>query len=147
ARRGLARSPARAQAHLRDEVAQRLARILPNLPIEVVVSSHEGDPSARLVHLAEREQADLVIVGSNQRGAVGRLFAGSVALDLLRDSATNVIVVPGAALPAVAQIPPVIRKVLVATDLSPVGNRAIDYALAVAPSEGEIVVVHVVSPN
>lgn len=146
-RLGLAGSPARAHDHLRDEVAQRLARILPNLPIEVVVSSHEGDPSARLVHLAEREQADLVIVGSNQRGAIGRLFAGSVALDLLRDSATNVIVVPGAALPPVTQIAPVVRKVLVATDLSSVGNRAIEYAMAVAPPESEIVVVHVVSPN
>lgn len=145
-RLGLADSASSAQDHLRDEVAKRLARVLPTLPVKVVVSPHDGDPSARLVHLAEREHADLVIVGSHQRGAVGRLFAGSVALDLLRDSATNVLVVPGAAA-SVAQIAPVVQRVLVATDLSPVGNRALAYALAVTPPDAEIVVVHVMSPN
>lgn len=147
ARMGLLDSPAQSEQHLRDEIARRLARAVPALPIEVVVSAHDGDPSARLAHLAEREAADLVVVGSHQRGAVERLFSGSVALDLLRDAATNVLVVPGASVAPVAKLPPAIRRVLVATDLSPVGNRAVEYALAVAPHDGEVIVVHVVSPN
>lgn len=147
ARMGLLDSPAQAQEQLRDEIARRLARAVPALPIDVVVSAHEGDPAARLAHLAEREQADLVIVGSHQRGAVERLFTGSVALDLLRDSATNVLVVPGATTAPVSQLPPSVRRILVATDLSPIGNRAVGYALAIAPPDGEVIVLHVVSPN
>lgn len=147
ARMGLLDSPEQSQQHLRDEIARRLARAVPALPIDVVIAAHEGDPGARLTHLAEREEADLVIVGSHQRRAVERLFTGSVALDLLRDASTNVLVVPGARAVAVAQLPPVLRRILVATDLSPIGNRAVAYALAVAPHDGEVIVVHVVSPN
>ena len=147
ARMGLLDSPDRSQEHLRDEIARRLARAVPALPIEVVVSAHDGDPAARLAHLAERERADLVIIGSHQRGAVERLFTGSVALELLRDASTNVLVVPGAGTAPVTQLPPAMRRILVATDLSPVGNRALDYALAIAPADGEVIVVHALSPN
>ncbi|MCO5107710.1 MAG: universal stress protein [Burkholderiaceae bacterium] len=147
ARMGLLDEPGRSQEHLREEIARRLARAVPALPIDVVVSAHGGDPAARLAHLAEREQADLVIVGSHQRGAIERLFAGSVSLDLLRDAPTNVLVVPGGATAAVSQLAPAVRRILVATDLSPVGNRAVAYALAIAPPGGEVIVVHAVSPN
>ncbi len=147
ARMGLRDDLGQSQQQLRDEITRRLARAVPALPIEVVVSAHEGDPGARLAHLAEREEADLVVVGSNQRSTVERLFAGSVSLDLLRDAATNVLVVPGAGAAAITRLPPVVRRVLVATDLSPVGNRAVEYALAVAPADGEVIVAHVVSPN
>ncbi len=147
ARLGLLDDPAQVERHLRDEIARRVARALPSLHMEVVVSPHDGDPSARLAHLAEREQADLVLVGSNQRGALERLFTGSIALDLLRDSAANVLVVPGAAVSSLAQLPPVIRRIVAATDLSSIGNRAVAHALALAPADAEVVVVHVVSPN
>lgn len=146
-RLGLLDDPARAQHLLRDEIAQRLARALPSLTVEVVVASHEGDPAARLAHLAEREQADLLLVGSHQRNAVERLFTGSVALDLLRESTANVLVVPGAAVASISPLPPLLRRVVAATDLSSIGNRAVAYALAVAPEGAEVVVVHVVSPN
>ena len=143
---GLFDSPAQAQQHRkRDRAPPREA--VPALPIGVVVAGHDGDPGARLAHLAVREQADLVIVGSHQRGTVERWFAGSVSLDLLRDAATNVLVVPGATAAAVSQLPPAVKRILVATDLSPVGNRAVAYALAIAPSDGEVIVVHALSPN
>ncbi len=147
ARMGLLDAPAESQQRLCDEIARRLARAVPALPIEVVISAHDGDPAARLAHLAEREEADLVIVGSRQRGAVEQLFAGSVSLDLLRDAPTNVLVVPAGRVAAVSQLPPAVRRILAATDLSPVGNRAVAYALAIAPAGGEVVVVHAVSPN
>lgn len=147
ARLGLLDDSARTQQHLREEIADRIARALPSVPVEVVVTAHEGEPAARLAHLAEGEQADLLLVGSNQRNAVEQLFSGSVSLEVLRDSATNVLVVPGAAIAAVTPLPPVIRRIVAATDLSPVGNRAVAHALALAPQGAEVVVVHVLSPN
>ncbi len=146
-RLGLLDDRTRAQHHLREEIAERIARALPSLPVEVVVSAHEGEPAASIARLAEREQADLLLVGSHQRNAVERLFTGSVALDLLRDSAVNVLVVPGAAVASTSPLPPVIRRIVAATDLSPIGNRAVAHALALAPAGAEVVVVHVVSPN
>ncbi|MBN9460129.1 MAG: universal stress protein [Burkholderiales bacterium] len=147
ARMGLHDAPAEAQQRLRDEIARRLARALPALPIEVVVAADEGDAAAQLAQLAERERADLIVTGSHQRGAVERLFSGSVALDLMREAPTNILVVPGAALAAVTGLPPVVRRILAATDLSPLGNQALAYALSIAPPNGEVILVHVVSPN
>lgn len=147
ARLGLLDAPADTRPHLRDEIARRIARALPGVPVEVVVSAHEGEPAAQLVHLAEREQTDLLLVGSQQRRAVERLFSGSVALDLMRESTTNVLVVPGATVAATSLLPPTIRRIVTATDLSAIGNRAVAHAFAIAPEGAEIVVVHVVSPN
>ncbi|MCC7058784.1 MAG: universal stress protein [Burkholderiaceae bacterium] len=147
ARMGLLDTPAESQQRLHQEISRRLARALPSLPVEVVVSDDAGEPAARLAHLAERERADLIVTGSHQRGAVERLFSGSVSLDLMRDAGTNVLVVPGAVIAAATQLPPVVRRVLAATDLSPTGNQALAYALAITPASGEVIVVHVLSPN
>ncbi len=146
-RLGLLDDPTLARQHVREEIVARIGRALPSVPFEVVVSAHQGEPAARLAQLAESEQADLLLVGSHQRNAVERLFTGSVALDLLRDSPANVLVVPGAAVASVSLLPPVIRRIVAATDLSPIGNRAVAHALALAPSGAEVVVVHVISPN
>ncbi|WP_272484950.1 universal stress protein [Zeimonas sediminis] len=148
-RMGLAGSPDEAQGLLQQALADHVAQLEPELPADVVVSPHLGDPAARLAHLAERENADLVVAGTHQRGPLQRLFAGSVSLQLLRDSATNLIIVPTAeaeaAAPAAA--PHEVRRVLAATDLSPNGNRAIAQALAIAPAGAEVRIVHVMSPN
>src|SRR5690606_23753498 len=109
----------------------RVAELEPELPADVVVSAHLGDAAARLAHLAERENADLVIAGTHQRGPLLRLIAGSVSLQLLRDAATNLIVVPttDSAAAALAATPHEVRRLLVATDLSETGNRAVAHAL------------------
>src|SRR5690606_21928811 len=97
---------------------------------------------------AERENADLVISGTHQRGPLQRLFAGSVSLQLLRDATTNLIVVPTIdAAAAGAAAPHEVRRLLVATDLSETGNRAVAHALALAPAGAEVRIIHVMSPN
>lgn len=148
-RMGLPDTPDEAQARLQEALANRVAELEPELPADVVVSAHLGDPAARLAHLAERENADLVIAGTHQRGPLLRLIAGSVSLQLLRDAATNLIVVPttDAAAAALAATPHEVRRVLVATDLSETGNRAVAHALALAPAGAEVRIIHVMSPN
>ena len=47
-----------------------------------------------LHELAERESADLIVVGSSHRGALGRILAGSVAERLLQGSPCAVAVAP-----------------------------------------------------
>jgi nucleotide-binding universal stress UspA family protein len=53
-----------------------------------------ASPAAGLHDLAEREQADLIVLGSSHRGALGRVLAGSVAERLLHGSPCAVAVAP-----------------------------------------------------
>ena len=52
-----------------------------------------GDPGDMIVEAAEAEQADMVLVGSHGRGAVGRFFIGSVSEHVVRHAPCPVLVV------------------------------------------------------
>jgi nucleotide-binding universal stress UspA family protein len=148
-RMGLEDAPEQAQERLREMLAERIASLEPGLTAEVVVSPHLGDPAGRLVHLAEREGADLIVSGTHQRGPLARLFTGSVSLQLLREAGTNLAIVPTPEASATHPTPlrSEVRRVLVATDLSVHGNHAVAYALNLAPPGAEVTLIHVVSPN
>jgi nucleotide-binding universal stress UspA family protein len=134
------------QRVVENELRDRLHRIAGADQVRLVVSPHLGDPAARLAHLAEREQAQLVVVGTHGRTAGQRLLHGSVSLDLLRHSAANVLVVPTDAAPALARAPGSPQRVLVATDLSPQGNRAVAMAFPLLPADCRVRLLTVVHP-
>ena len=46
-----------------------------------------------IVSAAEAERADMIVVGSHGRGAVGRLFLGSVSEHVVRNAPCPVLVV------------------------------------------------------
>lgn len=104
----------------------------------------QGDP---LLHLAEAERADLVVLGSHQETGWGRLT--SVAAVLLRFGRMAVATVPPAPLGDAAEAGagdlPTVRRVLAATDLSPFGDRAVRhaYGLVAGRPDAEVVLLHV----
>jgi len=53
-----------------------------------------GSPSGVIDDLAEREELDMIVVGSPHRGAVGRALLGSVAHGLLQGAPCAVVVAP-----------------------------------------------------
>ena len=53
----------------------------------------EGDPGALVIAAAEAEGADVIVVGSHARGAIGRLLLGSVSSYVVDHSRAPVIVV------------------------------------------------------
>ena len=53
-----------------------------------------GSPAAILTLLAEREEFDVIVVGSPHRGPVGRVLIGSVARNLLNGAPRAVLVAP-----------------------------------------------------
>jgi len=53
----------------------------------------EGEPGETIVEAAAAEGADLIVVGSHGRGAVGRLFLGSVSDYVVRHARCPVMVV------------------------------------------------------
>jgi nucleotide-binding universal stress UspA family protein len=57
----------------------------------------EGDPGESIVDAAVSEQADMIVVGSHGRGAVGRFLIGSVSDHVVRHAPCPVLVVRSAA--------------------------------------------------
>jgi nucleotide-binding universal stress UspA family protein len=53
----------------------------------------DGDAGESIVEAATAEAADLIVVGTHERGAVGRLFLGSVSDHVVRHARCPVMVV------------------------------------------------------
>lgn len=75
----------------------------------------EGRPAKEITRIAEEIGADLLVVGSRERGALKRLFSGSVAEYVVRAASRPVLVVRG-------EWPP--SRVVVGDDLSEEAGRA-----------------------
>ena len=93
-RPALARSPAVEEERESTRVA--LDRELADMGMTTARTHVVGDTSpARALHrMAERERADLLVVGSAHRGAVARVLGGDVALGSLHGSPCPVAVAP-----------------------------------------------------
>ena len=53
----------------------------------------DGEPGEAIVEAADAERADLIVVGSHERSAVGRFFLGSVSDYVVRHAKAPVMVV------------------------------------------------------
>lgn len=105
-----------------------------------------GQVAETLAEFVDDQQADLLVVGTHQHGALRRRFLGSVAYGVLPMVSTNVLVVPPRADTAAPRPPTRVKRILVATDLSEIGNRAVELALALAPAGSQLVLLHVDVP-
>lgn len=61
-------------------------------PVHAAV--RQGDPAAVILDDAEQHQADLIVLGHRRRGFVEKLFTGSVASTVLKESARPVLFFP-----------------------------------------------------
>jgi nucleotide-binding universal stress UspA family protein len=77
------------QAYLAD-VARRLTDVCP-VPVKTILVDGDVEPAIR--NHADRIDADLVVMATHGRGAMGRFWLGSVADDLLRDLPRPILVV------------------------------------------------------
>jgi nucleotide-binding universal stress UspA family protein len=77
----------------REQLAQVLVERGRELGVEVSFLVWTGDPGDMIVEAAQSEHADMVLVGSHGRGAVGRFFLGSVSEHVVRHAPCPVLVV------------------------------------------------------
>lgn len=106
------------------------------------IEPHLGRVGDRLAAIAHEEQADLVVVGSHDRGAA-RVWEGSISRVAIQQAHCSVACVPGPHFSSVTDLPHV-RSVLVATDFSATGNAAVPLAFAAAEPGATIHLVHIV---
>jgi len=76
-----------------EQQAQGLVEHGRELGIDVSFLVWTGDPGDQIVAAAEAEHVDMILVGSHGRGAVGRLFLGSVSEHVVRNAPCPVLVV------------------------------------------------------
>jgi nucleotide-binding universal stress UspA family protein len=112
-----------------------LERELSAMGIGRIRTQAVGDTSpARALHrIAERERADLLVVGSTHRGAVGRVLAGDVTLGSLHGSPCPVAVAPSGF--AACDSAPLAR-IGVGFDGAPESRQALALAGALAATAG-----------
>ena len=75
-----------------EDLAQRGAKRVQQLfsGWQVRHEAQNGSPGFALLHRAREWQADLIVVGSQGRSALGRLVLGSVSQRVLTESSTSV---------------------------------------------------------
>jgi nucleotide-binding universal stress UspA family protein len=79
---------------LRSDLARRCRGLLGKSRFKVEVLPVRDSVAPRLVSLAKARGADLIVVGTNQKGTLRRLCLGSVSRGVLRDALVNVACVP-----------------------------------------------------
>lgn len=127
-------------------IERDLKRLVPSLPGsgEVLYRAKlgVGRVADHLLELAEAERCSLVVVGMRRHAGVARMW--SVSSAALHQARMAVAVVPDDGLGAGNLAPrPRLRRVLVPTDFSELGNAAVPWAYAVVERGGEVVLAHV----
>src|SRR5262245_58005402 len=84
----------------REHIAQELVARGRSVGVTVDFLVWEGDPGESIIEAAEAEGADMIVVGSHGRGAVGRFLIGSVSDHVVRNAPCPVLVVRSGTTPA-----------------------------------------------
>lgn len=125
------------------ELKERLAPLEERTPVRYHLDPGLGRPADHLIQLAQRQKADLLVVGTRQRKGLDRVRHGSVSFGVLQRAPMAVVVIPHAEERDLGPLPE-IRRVLAPTDLSELGDLATRMAFASLPNGGVVRLLHVV---
>jgi nucleotide-binding universal stress UspA family protein len=134
--------------HLRPEVHHQLlaelgrwAAAVPcrNSP-KLRVTPGWGRIDSHLAGLAREKEADLLVVGSHQRNLGERIWHGSVSRNAVHEADCNVLCVPERRGSAYVASSP--RVIVVPTDFSVLGNRAVAFGYAQLGRGGTLHLMH-----
>ena len=110
-----------------DHVARRASA---SLGVPTPADLLDGPVVAALRDCARANQVDLIVMSTHGRGALGRMWLGSVAAALIRQASTPILLVrPQKALAQLTH-EPIFQHILVPLDGSPLAERALQPAVA-----------------
>ncbi len=110
--------------------------------VYIVVGSLVGE----VIKAAQKEAAELIVIGRSHKGVIEQLYAGSDITELLHRTARPVLVYKYLSESSFALETPFERPLL-ATDWSPASLKAVDYLKELTEVVKEIHVVHVAGPK
>ncbi|MBK9032349.1 MAG: universal stress protein [Myxococcales bacterium] len=126
---------------LRRDLERRLGDLPGAGTVEFRFRAGLGRIGDHLLEIADAAKVDLIVVGTRQKGGIGRL--SSVSSVLIHDAKQSVWCVPTNSQLGVAVVPR-FKTVVVATDLSEFGNHAVPYAFTLVGARGgDVHLVHV----
>ena len=103
-----------------------------------------GHPAREILALADRAQADMLVIGTHGRGGVEHLLLGSVAEKIMRKASCPVLVVPPG---APGDSDALFSRILCPIDGSAASAHALTYALSLAQeTDGHVTLLYVVEP-
>ena len=103
-----------------------------------------GHPAREILALADRAQADMLVIGTHGRGGVEHLLLGSVAEKIMRKASCPVLVVPPG---APGESDALFSRILCPIDGSAASAHALTYALSLAQeTDGHVTLLYVVEP-
>ncbi|MGM0652277.1 MAG: universal stress protein [Bacillota bacterium] len=77
----------------REEILNRSARVFEDKGMQVRKILEEGHPSETILHVAERDGFDMVVIGSRGLGGLKKLFLGSVSNAVLQQAKNCIVAV------------------------------------------------------
>jgi nucleotide-binding universal stress UspA family protein len=142
--RGAYETASRAIEQVRSVATEASTRVQATFPSwKVSTEVYAGSPAWEVIKKADESQPDLIVVGSQGRTALGRLFLGSVSQKILTEARCSVRV---GRRPTAGAAP--VNMLLVGVDGSPGGDAAVhELAKREWPSGIRVHVVTVVDPN
>lgn len=141
----LSENPKEIQNVLERDLTEQVAMFLPPEKVTITVEPGWGRTEGYLFEMAHRQDADLVVIGTHRRHGLDRLRFGSVSRAVLHHATATVAVIPPAERHEQAPVRQ-FDRVMVATDFSEPGNKAVGYAAAML-RRGTLKLIHVVEPN
>ncbi|HEX9165871.1 MAG TPA: universal stress protein [Gemmatimonadales bacterium] len=133
------------QDHEREYLRTTASRLDPGGAFVPEVDLLEGAPGPSLAAAVGSLRADLVVMATHGRGAVGRAWLGSVADYLLRHLHTPILLVrPGESGRVDAGTR--LERILVPLDTSSTSEEILETVLAIADPGATITLAHVVEP-
>lgn len=131
---------------VRRELRKRSGRLNLGGSVSSAVRVTFGHIGAEIAGAADEAKADLVVIGAHQRGLLARATHESVARTVIQSASANVLCIPYHTVDEkfrALEAPP-IRTILAATDFSPCGNRAVAWAMAIAPAGSKVIIFNAV---
>jgi len=109
-------------------------------PLKVKTIVDVGDPRDLILEAEERENPDLVVIGSHRKGLVEKILIGSTAEKVVKHTLKPVLVVKGFE-------PSFTKKVLIAYDFSKTAEGAVEFAIKfLKPFKVKVEILHIEEP-
>lgn len=132
---------------LRTQLYRLAAECKSNSHVDVSATVEEGPVADALRGHALRHGVDLIVMATHARRGVARAFLGSVADRLIRETGIPVLVVRPPSLATELVDGPCYKRIIVPLDGSPLAERSLEPALALAEVErAQVTLLRIVTP-